>query len=304
MVIMSKFYTYPCGCKYKVIKELPGYELPLLDITYENINRDCHKSYELLKQGISLGVFQLESGLGQTYCKKLKPENIEHLTALGSILRPGCLQARCENNISLTDHYCKRKNNEESRACEFPALEEILKDTYGLIIYQESPIRIGQEICGFSPSKADIDLRKNIGKKLADKLFAVEKDFVEGAIKLGKIGGDDAKKIFGWIKAGARYSFNKCVTLDTFVETKSGFKTIEELCIGEEIKCPDENNDYKYVEVLDKIDSGLQDVYEITLESGKQIKCTLEHKFLCEDGEVRELLDILENHHKIVCENE
>ena len=203
------YYNFPtCGCRYPITKDLGPNKLPLLDFKYEDI-KDCPIIWEIFEKGLTLGIFQLESGLGQKWCKELKPTELIHLEALTAILRPGALQALDDKKISMTEHYCKRKNGKEPTIIEFPAIEHILKETYQLIIYQEQAMAIACEVCGFSASEADSTIRKGLGKKDAKLLFSIEEKFISGAEKVNKISKDNAIKLFNWIKAGARYSFNR-----------------------------------------------------------------------------------------------
>lgn len=209
------------------------------------------------------------------------------------------------NNISTTQHYCDKKNGKEEAVSSIPALTDLLKDSYGEMIFQEDIMRISMEIAGFDGGMAD-DLRKGIGSKDAKKLFALENNFLEGCKKVGKVTEEEAKTIFGWIKSAARYSFNKCITYDTIVETEGEiYKTITEINIGDKVKGPNlEKGQDEYIEVTNIYHQGEQEVYEVITETGKVIKCTLNHKFLCEDGVIRELIDIIGENHKIICEEE
>src|SRR5688500_2071038 len=145
----------------------------------EKVDPDCKKVWAMLGKGLTKGIFQLESRLGRRWCKELRPESKEHLTALGAILRPGCTQSKEENGVSTTQHYCWRKNGKEEVSYAHPALEHILKPTYGLIVYQEQAIQIAVAIAGFNPQEAD-DLRKAIGKKLTEEMAKVKIRFLEG----------------------------------------------------------------------------------------------------------------------------
>ena len=152
-------------------------------------------------------------------------------------------------------------------------------------------MKICKELAGFT-AKQNTTLLKSIGKKLPEVLFALEQQFIDGCDKVGKVSKEEAKQIFDNIKASARYLFNKCVCPNsTFVETKSGErKCLKDLEIGEFINSPD-----GFIEVIDKFDTGLKDVYEIELSCGRKITCTLDHKFLCEDMKVYTLKYIIEN---------
>lgn len=297
-------YKFDCGCEFDItnsdIKENDG--LPSIYIDYENIPENCPATWQLIQSGQTKGVFQLEANLGRHWAKTLIPTSLTEMSALVSLIRPGCLRAIVDGK-SMTQHYCDRKNSGDEVKYFHQALEPILQETYGVLTYQEESMRIAQDIAGFNLQEADV-LRKAIGKKKADIMAKVKKDFIEGCKKTGIVSEEEAEEIFGWIQESQRYSFNKCLDPTTIVETKDGYKTIEELQKGEFIKAPDNDlNHTEYVEVVDKIDQGKQDIYEIILESGVTIKCTLNHKFLCEDGKIRPLFKILEKNLEICIED-
>ncbi len=162
-------------------------------------------AWDILCSGNTKGCFQVESHLGREWAKELKPRNIEDLAALVSIIRPGTLLARHEDGRSMTKVYCDRKNGIEAVPTD-PASAAI--DTYGVLIYQETLLRIAKSLAGFN-SGSSIVLMKSVGKKDAKKLFSLEKSFTEGCLKVGKLLDDAVKKLFDNIKASARYAFNK-----------------------------------------------------------------------------------------------
>lgn len=203
---MEKF-TFPCGCSFDLLDK--SKELPSIDFnpTIENINLDCSLCWELIGSGNTKGCFQLESRLGQMMAKKLKPENIEQLGALISILRPGCLEAYRDGK-SVSNHYIDKKNGEESIDYYHESLEPILEKTYGEMIYQEQAMQIVQTIAGFDLQEADM-LRKAIGKKKPEEMAKIKKKFIKGCKKEKIVNENEAKEIFGWIEKSQRYSFNK-----------------------------------------------------------------------------------------------
>lgn len=204
---MSEYYTFDCGCKFKVLGKTK--EFPTIDFTpkLENINLECSKTWDLISSGNTKGCFQLESRLGQTMAKKLKPRNIEHLSGLISILRPGCLEA-VRDGKTVSNHYIDKKNDQETVDYYHPVLKDILEKSYGEMIYQEQAMEISRVISGFNLQEADI-LRKAIGKKKADLMAQVKKSFLDGAEKVGVVDKSTAEEIFGWIEKSQRYSFNK-----------------------------------------------------------------------------------------------
>jgi len=165
------------------------------------------KTWQLFAEGKTKGVFQLESNLGKSWSKKLAPSNIEELSALIAIIRPGCLKAYVDGK-SMTQHFIDRKHGREEVTYLHEALEEILAPTYGVLVYQEQSMRIAQKIAGFDLQEAD-ELRKAIGKKKADLMAKVKKKFIAGAKKNKIVTKEEAEQIFGWIQASSRYAFNK-----------------------------------------------------------------------------------------------
>ena len=165
------------------------------------------KTWQLFAEGKTKGVFQLESNLGKAWSKKLAPNNIEELSALIAIIRPGCLKAYVDGK-SMTQHFIDRKHGREEVTYLHDSLEEILAPTYGVLVYQEQSMRIAQKIAGFDLQEAD-ELRKAIGKKKADLMAKVKKKFIAGAKKTKIVNKEEAEEIFGWIQASSRYAFNK-----------------------------------------------------------------------------------------------
>ena len=204
---MAEYYTFDCGCKFPVISQ--SGEFPKIDFfpNVENLNLDCQRTWELISEGNTKGCFQLESRLGQMMARKLKPENMEQLSGLISILRPGCLEAYRDGK-SVSNHYIDKKNGSESIDFFHPALEESLKSTYSEMVYQEQAMQISQKIAGFDLQEADM-LRKAIGKKKPEEMAKVKKKFIEGAKKVKIVDESEAEEIFGWIEKSQRYSFNK-----------------------------------------------------------------------------------------------
>ncbi len=164
-----------------------------------DISLEDKKTYKLLSKGETVGVFQFESvGMKETI-KKLKPDKIEDLIALGSLYRPGPM-----DNIPS---YINRKHGYEKPQYLHPKLEEILRETYGIIVYQEQVIIIAQALAGYTLGEADL-LRRAMGKKIKAEMEANREVFVQGAIKNG-ITKDLAEEIFGLIDKFASYGFNK-----------------------------------------------------------------------------------------------
>jgi DNA polymerase-3 subunit alpha len=195
---------FECGCEFVSSQNSNG-----LVVNYDlsNINFNCEKTWALISDGNTKGVFQLESRLGQSMAKKLKPTDIEQLAALISIMRPGCLEA-VRDGKTVSSHFIDKKNGQESIDYFVPELEPILKNTYGEMVYQEQAMEIAKDISGFNLQEADM-LRKAIGKKKPEEMAKIKTKFLDGAEAVGKVNKDNAEQIFSWIEKSQRYSFNK-----------------------------------------------------------------------------------------------
>lgn len=194
---------FSCGCSFPMDKPQGISFSP--DIG--EIPLACSRTWDLISSGNTKGCFQLESRLGQSLAKKTKPRNIEELAGLISIMRPGCMEAIVDGK-SLTNHYIDRKHAREPVEYFHPSLELSLKETFGILVYQEQSMQIAQEIAGFNLQEADI-LRKAIGKKKTDVMAQVKKSFLEKSSEKGIVNKSQAEEIFSWIEKSQRYSFNK-----------------------------------------------------------------------------------------------
>mgnify|MGYP001584715583 FL=1 len=173
---------------------------PELKLDLEKLPMDDAKTYELLKRGETTGVFQLESGGMKRYLRDLKPTEFGDIIAMVSLYRPGPMQF-----ISV---YIDGKHGKKKVTYLHPSLEAVLKETYGIAIYQEQILEIAKRFAGFSLGEADL-LRRAIGKKVMKELVAQRQKFIEGAIAQ-KNDKKLAEKIFDEvIEPFAGYGFNK-----------------------------------------------------------------------------------------------
>lgn len=138
----------------------------------------------------------------------IEVEGPHHNFIAGDVIVHNCLEATLEDGKSVTEHYIMRKNNEEEVTYVHNSTENILKPTYGLLIYQESAMRLAQKIAGFDLKQADV-LRKAIGKKKADLMAQVKQEFIEGVEKEKIVDKETGEQVFSWIEKSQRYSFNK-----------------------------------------------------------------------------------------------
>ncbi len=168
-------------------------------IDIKNIPFDDPKVYELFSKGLTVGVFQFESSGMREYLKKLEPKAIEDLIAMTALYRPGPMK-----NIN---HYIDRAHGKEKVEAIHPLLNEILKETHGIIVYQEQVMEIAASVAGFTLAEAD-EMRKAVGKKISSLMKELSEKFINGAIKNG-LSKTKAIQIFDLIDKFAQYGFNK-----------------------------------------------------------------------------------------------
>jgi len=174
------------------------------DINLDKLPLNDKKVYEMLSQGNTAGVFQLESTGMKNLLTELKPETFQDVVAIIGLYRPGPLGS------GAAEDFIKSKNGLKPIKYLHPKLEHILSETYGIILYQEQAMKIAQELAGFSLAQADI-LRKAMGKKKQDVMAAQRESFINGCIQNG-IDNTTAGKIFDEISYFAGYGFNKAHT--------------------------------------------------------------------------------------------
>ncbi len=172
---------------------------PPLDL--ENIELTDPDTYRLLSAGDTTGVFQLESSGMKDLLVRLKPEFFDDIIALVALYRPGPMES------GMIDDYVARKHGKKAVEYMVPELEPILKETYGVIVYQEQVMKIAGELANYSMAEAD-DLRKAMGKKIPEIMADHRQRFVQGA-KDNKIPTDRANKLFDLIEKFGGYGFNK-----------------------------------------------------------------------------------------------
>lgn len=210
-------YKFPCGCSIPIDESLPpihGHPSLIYPTEAEDIPLECETTWQMLSEGQTKGIFQLESPLGRQWTKRLKPgipdasQGIEHLAALGALLRPGVLRAKNEKGISMTEVYCRRKNGEEQIDFDIEAVSHILGPTYSVMCYQEQMMAIAKIVAGFNDMEVD-KLRKAAGKKDQQLMADVGKMFIERASNYGVINKEQAEILFDNIKKSGRYLFNR-----------------------------------------------------------------------------------------------
>jgi len=299
-----------CGCEHPELPGRPG----ALDVRVEDIHDGCPATWSLLASGRTKGVFQLESRLGQSWVKRLKPTSLDHLAALVAILRPGVLDARDDQGVSATEHYCRRKNGEEDVATYHPSVEPMLADTYGLILYQEDYMSIARVVCGFDLAQVD-KLRKATAKKVQSDVADVGRLFIKKGLEAGVVPEDTLRLLWDNIAEAGRYAFNRCVSGRTVISRAARGKFGHaDRPVAEMYRV---RNDLAYAKstgheqlrrkwnrlgnygkglsmcedgrirpntIVDIRPAGRRMVYRLTLDGGESVEVTDNHKFPTPDG--------------------
>jgi DNA polymerase-3 subunit alpha len=179
----------------EIIKQSKDTEIDMDKISFED-----EKTFELYQQGDTVGTFQFESIGMRKYLQELKPTNLEDLIAMNALFRPG--------PMDFIPNFINRKHGRENVEYPHALLEPILKNTYGIMVYQEQIMQAAQVIAGFSLGKADI-LRRAMGKKKMDVMRSMQKEFIRGADELHGISKQKATEIFAIMEKFAAYGFNR-----------------------------------------------------------------------------------------------
>ena len=172
-----------------------------VDLDIDAVTLDDGPTFELLKKGDTIGVFQLESGPMRALIRSLAPDSFDDVAALVALYRPGPMAANMHND------YADRKNGRKPVEYIHPDAEELLGDTYGLMIYQESVMRMAQKFAGYSLAEAD-SLRKAMGKKIREAMEKERQKFTDGVVANG-YEHSLAVEMFDIIAQFADYAFNK-----------------------------------------------------------------------------------------------
>ncbi len=182
------------GKTLKLINEKNG-----TDLSTDKIPLDDPKTYELFSSGSTVGIFQFSKSKMREYLAKLKPKNINDLAAMNALYRPGPMK--------LIPDFIDKRNGKKPITYIHPLMETTLKETYGIIVYQEQVMQIARDIAGFSLAQAD-NMRKAMGKKIKEKMVQIREEFINGAIA-NNVQKKTASDIFDLILDFADYGFNK-----------------------------------------------------------------------------------------------
>jgi DNA polymerase-3 subunit alpha len=182
----------------KMIKEERNEDIDVWQIPLDYSHPNARRAYDMLGRAETTGIFQLESQGMRKYIIDLKPNSVKELAAMVALYRPG--------PMAHIPRYIRGKFNPESVKYTHPLLEPILKETYGVIVYQDQVLKIVQAVAGFSLGQADL-LRRAMGKKKASEMEKQKENFLKGAKEKG-VNVKDAEQIFSEIEPFAGYAFN------------------------------------------------------------------------------------------------
>lgn len=262
------------------------------------------KVFDMLNAGDTDGVFQFE-GYGITkLIKDLRIDSFDDMIVANAMYRPGTLIAK------IPEKYCDYKHGKKETEYLHPQMKELLGDTYGMMVYQEQVMLVAMKMAGFSPAEADT-LRKGMGKKDPEKIQKLKEKFIQGCVN-NKINVNVAKKIFELCEYFSGYGFNKCLSGNTTVCNKTNGKIYKLAELHDKINnnttiddiTLDSYLDGKIVEdkVMDVFATGEKEVYDVELDNGMVITCTIDHKFLGADNEFHTVKEIFDNNLTILCE--
>lgn len=278
--------------------------LPKYHDFVEQIDFNDSKTWDLLRNGHTIGVFQLESNFMRTLLTNAQPDNIEDLSILNALGRPGPLDARltlsdddinyvngelppyikkkAKNidgslSMNMIEVYTARRKGELKTVYLHPKLEPILGKTYGVFVFQEDIMKAATDLAGFSLSEADV-LRKIMGKKLVDKMPEQQNLFVTGCKNNG-IDEETALKIWQQMETFAEYGFNKCLAQGTKIFTlEKGFIPIENVWRGMHVLSISKRKKLVFREVLSVTPQGRKPCVKIRTSHGGGHICTREHR--------------------------
>jgi DNA polymerase-3 subunit alpha len=253
---------------------------------HKTLPKDVQKTFELLEAGELEGIFQLESSGMKQIVRDLKPSNIEDISSILALYRPGPLDA------GLIPKFINRKHGREDIEYESNVLEPILDETYGIMVYQEQIMKIAQDMAGYSLGQADL-LRRAMGKKKVSEMEKQQEKFIDGSMKNG-VKKQVAEKLFEDMKKFAEY----CLSYDTQILTvEYGFMPVGEI-VEKQIECTvfsiDQNGNVYTQPIAQWHNRGQQEVFEYALENGSTIQATKDHKFMTVGGEMLPINEIFE----------
>jgi len=276
-----------------------------ISVDIKNLKLTDEKTYDLYKTGKLVGVFQCEGHGMQETMQEIEPTSFNDIMAAISLYRPGPMASIPE--------YCARKKGHKNVEYFHPSIEKhvkpYLKDTYGLLVYQEQIMQICNALAGFSVTDGYIVI-KGIGKKKVELIEKYKKQFIKGANENDLPENLSEQYWERFITPFAAYGFNRahCISGKMRVKDKitGNLYTIDELIELDKNKRSNLVID-SYIDgtiiddtIIDVFETGEKDIYQINLNNGMTLECTLEHKFYCSDGKEYTVSEILRDDLEII----
>jgi len=268
----------------QLIRQFKNPQFDLAEVQPDQPTPENAKTYTTLAKGDLEGIFQLESSGMRQVVRDLKPSNIEDISSILALYRPGPLDA------GLIPKFINRKHGREQMEYAHPSLEPILKDTYSILVYQEQIMRIAQDLAGYSLGEADL-LRRAMGKKKPAEMEKQRQKFLDGSAKNG-IDPQLANNLFDQMVLFAEY----CLSWDTPVLTvEYGILPIGQI-VEQRIPCHVYSASPQGLIYTQPVAQwhyrGHQPVFAYELEDGTVIKATRDHKFLTTTGAMLPIAEI------------
>src|SRR5947207_602608 len=249
----------------KLLKQSRG-----IEIDFDALPLDDAKTYAMLSEAKTFGVFQLESSGMREALRGLKPGRLEDVIAMVSLYRPG--------PMDLIPDFIARKHGRAKITYEHPAMEKFTRETYGIMVYQEQIMQIASEMAGFTMGEADT-LRRAMGKKDRDLMAKQREKFIAGCVDRGTAAAK-AERVWELMEKFAGYGFNKCLAADTWIEMADGTrKPITAIRDGDLVATKD--GPHRACGVRP---SGVRPVGRLTLANGLAVRCTPDHPIFTHRG--------------------
>ncbi len=270
-----------------LIAQQHGVEFDLSNIPYRHLpddpetNAKIDQMFAMIGRGETIGVFQLESQGMRRMLTDMRPQKFENIVAAVALYRPGPLE--------YIPMYNRRLHGEEQVEYKHPKLKDLLEETYGIIVYQESIMQIGAELFGYSLGEADL-MRRAVSKKKKEALQEHRDIFMERGPEHG-VSPEVASAIFDDIEFFARYGFNKCLSADTeIIDAATGrLVRIGDLAAGtatieHTLTLDTASQSIVSGRIAQVTENGIKPVYQLTTQSRRQITATDNHPFYTPDG--------------------